>query len=275
MEGKKKLERGGCREAENVEEDSSQISLAEDAYATLTEISRDRELSSLDLTMLMHLFQALKSADVGDGINLFFSSPCWLSTGFQLLQFERAFPGLFFVKKMIVLILLASTMVGEELPEIVKQSHCISATLSCCCAHFMDVNLRTESFNASLSDFRSNISDIGRGMLCKLFPETLSRLLLFLCSNHTQVAFNLPQPKCHFWNSLTVGGPYVIPILIIHWLMINRCIVVCICVAFRAFALKDPNGLGKSCQVKRRKIHLELSVLFRSSIIDFLPTKPS
>ena len=97
-------------------------------------------------------------------------------------------------------------------------------------------------------DFRSSISDSGIGMICNVFPGTLSRLLLALCPNITssnlhsnlpfqkqsrvyicnmlwpcikllltvllfnssQVEFNLPQLNCLFLNSWTVEWQYVI-----------------------------------------------------------------
>lgn len=101
--------------------------------------------------------------------------------------------------------------------------------------------------------FRSAISDSGIGMICNVFPKTLSWLLVALCPNITssnelahaliwlfewliawplnsscwhnvliyclfcctfQVAFNLPQPNCLFLNSWTVAWQFLIQIVL-------------------------------------------------------------
>lgn len=46
-----------------------------------------------------------------------------------------------------------------------------------------------------LPNFRSSISDSGIGMICNVFPETLSRLLLALCPNIT--SSNYPFEALH------------------------------------------------------------------------------
>lgn len=59
------------------------------------------------------------------------------------------------------------------------------------------LDFQDSHFESICDLFRSSISDSGIGMICNVFPETLSRLLLAVCPNISSSNFQLQFPICY------------------------------------------------------------------------------
>ncbi|XP_056175320.1 F-box/LRR-repeat protein 17-like isoform X2 [Syzygium oleosum] len=99
----------------------------------------------------------------------------------------------------VVLALTASNLRGLRMLSLVLGSEITDASVAAIASSFSNLELLDLS--------GSSISDSGIRMICNVFPETLSRLLLALCPNISSSNFlDYSVNKWHFLSVSTIGG---------------------------------------------------------------------
>lgn len=97
---------------------------------------------------------------------------------------------------------------------------------------------------------RSSISDSGIGMICNVFPDTLSKLLLALCPNITSSNF---QSCIHMTSFFSYNIPPIISIHFMHFTSIGgiqfaAAQLPCLELLDCGMTICDPNNEKSSCE---------------------------